>query len=330
MKVLVTGGCGYIGSHTVRALVNSGHDVLVLDNLVNGHRRAIDENVGFVAGDLEDRTLLAELFEAEKFDAVVHFAAFIEVGESVIDPLKFYQNNISNTLNLLQAMQTYGVKKMVFSSTCAVYGTPDTMPLTEELPCNPVSPYARAKYAIEWALEDCNTAWELGYTALRYFNAAGAASDGKIGEDHSPESHLIPIVLQVALGQREQVKIFGTDYDTPDGSCLRDYIHVEDLADAHVKALEVLAPGQKRIYNAGTGTPTSVRELIEVARKVTGHAIPAVEEGRRAGDVPELYANASKIRDDLGWQPRYAKLEDIVASAWKWHQAHPKGYDDRR
>ncbi len=330
MKVLVTGGCGYIGSHTVRALTAAGHHVVVLDSLVTGHRVALDERVPLIVGDLCDPKLLDDLFASEKFDAVVHFAAFIEVGESVTNPLKFYDNNVSNTINLLRAMQTHGVLKMVFSSTCAVFGTPDTMPLVETLPCNPASPYARAKYAVEWALEDSSTAWNLGYTALRYFNASGAASDGTIGEDHDPESHLIPIVLQVALGQREHVKIFGTDYDTPDGTCLRDYIHVEDLAAAHVAALEALEPGDKRVYNTGTGHGASVREIIDISRSVTGHPIPAIEAPRRPGDVPKLYADSSKIQRELGWSPEYTDLREIIASAWRWHESHPTGYNDKR
>lgn len=330
MKVLVTGGCGYIGSHTVRALAAAGHQVVVLDSLVTGHRVALDAKIPLIVGDLRDRTLLADLFESERFDAVVHFAAFIEVGESVRDPLKFYDNNVSNTINLLQAMQANGVRKIVFSSTCAVYGTPDTMPLVETLPCNPASPYARAKYAVEWALEDSSAAWQLGYAALRYFNAAGAASDATIGEDHDPESHLIPNVLKVALGQRESVKIFGTNYDTPDGTCLRDYIHVEDLATAHVAALEALQPGEKRIYNTGTGVGASVRDVIDVSRQVTGHPIPAIEEPRRPGDVPRLYADSGRIQQELGWSPKYTELREIVASAWRWHQSHPSGYGDKR
>jgi len=284
MKVLVTGGCGYIGSHTVRALGAAGHDVIVLDSLVTGHRGALEARVPLVVGDLCDRRMLDELFAAERFDAVVHFAAFIEVGESVRDPLRFYDNNVANTIHLLSAMQQGGVRRIVFSSTCAVYGTPETMPLVETMPCAPESPYARAKRAVEWMLEDCRAAWDLGFAALRYFNAAGAAADGAIGEDHNPETHLIPLVLQVALGQREHIKVFGTDYDTPDGTCLRDYIHVDDLADAHVRGLEVLQAGDSRFYNTGTGSAASVREVIELAREVTGHAIPVAEAPRRAGE----------------------------------------------
>lgn len=329
MNVLVCGGAGYVGSHAHRALLQAGHNVAVLDNLSAGHRQAVAPQARLVVGDLEDVALLDRLLSEEHFDAVMHFAACIEVGESVKNPLKFYHNNVGNSVRLLQAMQRHDVKRLVFSSTCAVYGIPDHMPLVEDMPRQPASPYARAKLAIEWALEDSATAWGLGFVALRYFNAAGAAADATIGEDHHPETHLIPNVLMVPLGQRENIRIFGTDYDTPDGTCLRDYVHVEDLADAHVKALEVLAPGQQRFYNAGTGHGASVREIVEVARKVTGHAIPVIEEDRRAGDVPRLYADASKIRADLGWTPKHMDLSGIIASAWAWHESHPHGFDDQ-
>jgi UDP-glucose-4-epimerase GalE len=330
MNVLVTGGAGYVGSHAVRALVRAGHTVLVLDNLSAGHAAAAAPPVKLVVGDLGDGTLLDELFEQTRFDAVMHFAAFIEVGESVIDPLRFYDNNTGNSVRLLRAVQRHGVKRFVFSSTCAIYGVPRRMPITEDMPREPASPYARAKLAVEWALTDSAAAWGLGFVALRYFNAAGAAADASLGEDHDPESHLIPNVLKVALGQREHVKIFGTDYDTPDGTCIRDYVHVEDLADAHVRAIETVRPGEQRFYNAGTGHGASVREIVEAARKVTGHAIPTVEVGRRGGDVPVLCADAAKIRRELGWSPRYLELRDIVASAWNWHRTHPQGFADQR
>jgi UDP-glucose 4-epimerase len=329
MKVLVSGGAGYVGSHAHRAVLQAGHDVVVFDNLSTGHRQAVAPRARLVVGDLEDVVLLDRLLQEERFDAVMHFAACIEVGESVRNPLKFYHNNVGNSVRLLQAMQRHNVTKMVFSSTCAVYGIPDRMPLVEDMPRVPASPYARAKLAVEWALEDSAVAWGLGFVALRYFNAAGAAADAAIGEDHHPETHLIPNVLMVPLGQRENVCIFGTDYDTPDGTCLRDYVHVEDLADAHVKALEVLRPGQQRFYNAGTGHGASVREIVNVARKVTGHPIPVVEEARRAGDVPRLYADASKIQKDLGWTPKHTDLPDIIAGAWAWHESHPWGFGDR-
>lgn len=327
MKVLVSGGAGYVGSHCVRALLEVGHDVVVLDNLSSGHAEAVSPRARLVVGDLEDVDLLDDLFQNERFEAVMHFAAFIEVGESVKSPLKFYRNNIGNSVRLLETMKNHGVLRFVFSSTCAVYGIPGRMPLIEDMPRSPESPYARAKLAVEWALEDSASAWGLGFVALRYFNAAGAAADGTIGEDHNPETHLIPNVLKVALGQSEAIRIFGTDYDTPDGTCVRDYVHVDDLAAAHVRALEILQPGEQRFYNTGTGHGVSVREVIETARRVTGHSIPLIEEGRRDGDVPVLYADVSKIRDELGWSPTRLDLKDIILSAWAWHETHPGGFD---
>lgn len=329
MKVLVTGGAGYVGSHCVRALVSAGHDVVVYDNLSAGHRRAVSPKARLVVGDLADVSGLDALIRAERFDSAMHFAAFIEVGESVKEPLKFYENNVANSVRLLSALKQHNIRKFVFSSTCAIFGTPEKMPLTETTPMSPASPYARNKLVVEWALADSATAWGLGFVALRYFNAAGAAADGTIGEDHDPETHLIPNVLKVALGQREAIRVFGTDYPTPDGTCVRDYVHVEDLAVAHVRALEVLRPGELRFYNTGTGQGASVREVVEVSRKVTGHPIPMIEEGRRAGDVPTLYADNALIRQELGWAPKYNDLESIVASAWNWHSNHPRGFDDR-
>jgi UDP-glucose 4-epimerase len=330
MKVLVTGGAGYVGSHCVRALVAAGHDIVVLDDLSSGHASAVSQKARLIVGALSDRDLLDDVFRIERFDAVMHFAAFIEVGQSVIDPLAFYENNVGNSVKLLKAMQRHGVMRLVFSSTCAIYGTPPRMPLSEDMNPAPASPYARAKLAVEWALADSAAAWGLGFTALRYFNAAGAAEDGTIGEDHDPETHLIPNVLKVALGQREHVKIFGTDYPTRDGTCVRDYVHVEDLASCHLLALTGVAAGTARYYNAGTGHGATVREVVDVSRKVTGHPIPIVEVARRAGDVPELYADSTRIRAELGWSPKYVKLHDIVASAWNWHRLHPNGFDDRR
>lgn len=329
MKVLVTGGAGYVGSHCVRALIAAGHDVVVYDNLCAGHRAAIAPGARLTVGDLSDRTALDAVLSTDRYDAAMHFAAFIEVGESVKEPLKFYENNVANSVRLLDALRRHDVRRFVFSSTCAIFGTPEKMPLVEDTPMSPASPYARNKLVVEWALADSADAWGLGFAALRYFNAAGAASDGTIGEDHDPETHLIPNVLKVALGQRDAVRIFGTDYPTPDGTCIRDYVHVDDLADAHVRALEVLQPGQKRYYNTGTGRGASVREVVDVSRRVTGHAIPVIEEGRRAGDVPVLYADSGLIQRELGWRPKYTDLHDIVASAWKWHSAHPNGFGDR-
>jgi UDP-glucose 4-epimerase len=329
MNVLVTGGAGYVGSHAVRALIEAGHAVVVLDNLSSGHAAAVCPQAKLIVGELGDEVLLDEVCGQTPFDAAMHFAAYIEVGESVVDPLKFYDNNVGNSVRLLRALQRHGVKRFVFSSTCAIYGVPDRMPITEDMPRAPASPYARAKVAVEWALEDSAQAWGLGFVALRYFNAAGAAGDATIGEDHDPESHLIPNVLKVALGQREHLLLFGTDYDTRDGTCERDYVHVEDLADAHVLAIGAVRPGEQRFNNAGTGHGATVRELVEVAREVTGHPIPVVEVERRPGDVPVLCADSSKIQRDLGWSPKYGNLRDIVASAWAWHRAHPNGFDDR-
>ncbi|MBN2561263.1 MAG: UDP-glucose 4-epimerase GalE [Phycisphaerae bacterium] len=329
MNVLVTGGAGYVGSHAVRALTEAEHAVVVLDNLSSGHAAAVSPPARLVVGEVGDETLLDEVFDQTPFDAVMHFAAYIEVGESVVDPLKFYDNNVGNSVRLLRAVQRHGVKRFVFSSTCATYGLPERMPITEDTPQQPASPYARAKLAVEWAMADSAVAWGLGMVALRYFNAAGAASDATIGEDHDPESHLIPNLLKVALGQREHLDLFGTDYDTPDGTCVRDYVHVDDLADAHVRAIEVVQPGEQRYYNVGTGRGVTVRELVEVAREITGHSIPVVEVGRRSGDVPVLYADPSRIRRELGWAPRFENVRDIVASAWAWHQSHPNGFADR-
>ncbi|RIK66216.1 MAG: UDP-glucose 4-epimerase GalE [Planctomycetota bacterium] len=329
MKLLVTGGAGYVGSHAVRALTQAGHEVCVLDNLSAGHAAAVSPQARLIVGDLEDPVLLDGVFRLGRFDAVMHFAAFIEVGESVVSPLKFYNNNVGNTVRLLTAMERHAVRRLVFSSTCAVYGTPEKMPMTEDTPRNPQSPYARAKLTVEWVLADSAAAWGLGAVALRYFNAAGAAADGAIGEDHDPETHLIPNVLKVALGQRECVNIFGTDYPTPDGTCVRDYVHVDDLAEAHLSAIDTVEPGAFRAYNAGTGAGASVREVVAAARQVTGHPIPVVVSPRRAGDVPVLCADATRIRAQLGWRPRHVDLKGIIASAWKWHKTHPRGFDDR-
>ena len=282
-----------------------------------------------MVGSVGDEALLDDLFGRERFDAVMHFAAFAEVGESVDDPLRYYDNNVGNSVRLLRAMQRHGVVRFVFSSTCATFGVPDRMPITEDVPQGPSSPYGRTKLAVEWALADSASAWGLGFVSLRYFNAAGAAADGSIGEDHNPETHLIPNVLKVALGQREHLQVFGTDYETRDGTCVRDYVHVDDLADVHVLAVDVLQPEEQRYYNVGTGCGATVREVVEAAREVTGHPIPVVETPRRPGDPPELYADSSKIRRELGWSPKLGSLRDIVASAWAWHSAHPRGFAAR-
>lgn len=327
MRVFVTGGAGYVGSHCVKRLVAGGHEVTVFDNLSYGHRAAVDPQARFVQGDLRDAEVLRGLLRPGSFDAVMHFAAWLNVGESVTKPLMYYRNNVSNTLNLLEALQGADIKRFVFSSTCAIYGVPEDLPITEDLPKNPINPYGATKLAVEWMLRDSAGAWGLGSVALRYFNASGASADGSIGEDHKPEVHLIPLVLQVALGQRPHISVFGTDYPTPDGSCIRDYIHVEDLAEAHRLAIEDIRPGQAEAFNVGTGRGHSVFEVISAARNVTAHAIPTQISQRRPGDPPSLYADNSRIRRRFGWEPRFTDLERVVTSAWNWHRAHPRGYD---
>lgn len=325
MRLFVTGGAGYVGSHCVRRLLDAGHSVTVFDNLSYGHRAAVDARAAFVQGDLADagavRTALTQ-----GYDGVLHFAGFINVGESVREPLMYYQGNVVNTLNLLEAMRDAAVRRMVFSSTCAIYGTPQTLPIHEDLPKQPISPYGASKLVVEWLLADCAAAWGLGAVALRYFNASGASSDTVIGEDHQPEFHLIPLVLQVALRQRENIQVFGTDYPTPDGSCVRDYIHVEDLAEAHLRAIEELSPGAFEAYNVGTGRGHSVLEVVQAAREVTGHAIPVVVAPRRPGDPPELYANAARLQTRFSWRPQHTELSETIRSAWRWHSANPQGY----
>ncbi len=326
MRIFVTGGAGYVGSHCVKRLVADGHDVTVYDSLVYGHRAAVDPKAEFVEGDLADAEKLRRVVAPGRFDAVMHFAAFLFVGESVEKPLLYYRNNVANTLNLLEAMEASRVTRMVFSSTCAVYGDAEELPLTEDLPKNPINPYGASKLAVERILQDCAPAWGLGSVALRYFNASGAASDGTIGEDHDPEIHLIPLVLQVALGQRSHIGIFGTDYPTPDGTCIRDYVHVEDLAEAHLMAIKGCQPGRAEAFNVGTGRGNSVLEVVAAARRVTGHPIPTKVSGRRAGDPAALYADSDKLQKRFGWVPRIVELERIVETAWRWHSGHPAGY----
>ncbi len=330
MRVLVTGGAGYVGSHCVRGLCDGGHEVVVYDSLAKGHRQAVDPRASLVVGDLADLALLSGTFTANRFDAVMHFAAFAEVGESVRDPLAYYRNNVVNSVGLLEVMREHGVANIVFSSSCAVYGIPPSVPITEDMPKNPISPYGRTKLAMEWTLADSAAGWGLGATALRYFNAAGAATDGGIGEDHAPESHLIPKVLRVALGQGDRVDIYGADYATPDGSCVRDYVHVEDLATVHRSALETQVAGRFRCYNVGTGVGVSVKELIEAARTVTGHPIPASIAPRRPGDPPALFADPSRAARDLGWRPAFTDIRRTIETAWKWHRGHPNGFGDGR
>ncbi|MBI4718494.1 MAG: UDP-glucose 4-epimerase GalE [Planctomycetes bacterium] len=328
MRVFVTGGAGYVGSHCVRELCNAGHDVTVFDNLVGGHRQAVDPRATFVAGDLSDTALLGRTFAANRFDAVMHFAALLDVNESTRKPLPYYRNNVAYTVSLLELMQIRGIARLIFSSTCATYGVPPSAPITEDMPQHPINPYGRTKLAIEWALRDSAAAWGLGATALRYFNAAGAASDGTIGEDHRPEYHLIPVVLEAALGKREGIRIFGTDYPTRDGTCVRDYVHVEDLAVVHRLALESQPPGVFCYYNVGTGRGVSVRELVDAAREVTGADIPASPAPRREGDPPELYADPAKITRELGWRPAHTDIRTTIETAWRWHRSHPQGYGE--
>ncbi len=327
MRILVTGGAGYIGSHAVRLFLARGHDVWVYDNLSMGHRAAVPSE-RLIAADLCETQRLDHALMLHRIEAVVHFAAFAFVGESVTNPAKYYQNNLVNTLNLLDALQRHKISRIVFSSTCATYGVPEIVPITEDEKQKPINPYGNTKLAVEHALADYAAAYGWGFAALRYFNAAGAAPDGGIGEDHDPETHLIPLVLQTALGQRPAIEIFGVDYPTPDGTCIRDYIHVDDLADAHLLALEALAPGKQLRYNLGTGRGYSVREVIAAAEEVTGKKVPVVVGPRRAGDPPELVAASEKVQRELGWRPKYTDLRSVVESAWKWHKAHPKGYED--
>ncbi len=325
MKILVIGGAGYVGSHTVRKLLENDHEVWVYDNLSRGHRGSVPAG-RLLAGELSDRMRLQEIFIDHEIEAVMHFAAFALVGESVAQPAMYYQNNVSATLELLEAMRAAGVWRIVFSSTTATYGQPEKIPIAETTPQLPINPYGFTKLVIEHALTDYAHAYGFGCAALRYFNAAGASPAGDIGEDHDPESHLIPLVLQTALGQRERIGIFGDDYPTPDGTCIRDYIHVDDLADAHLRALKLLEPGSNLQLNLGTGVGHSVKSVIEACRRVTGHPIPTTVEARRPGDPAELVADSSLAQRVLGWKPAYVDIEQIVATAWNWHSAHPRGY----
>jgi UDP-glucose 4-epimerase len=325
MRILVTGGAGYIGSHTVRTLLARGHDVRVYDSLVFGHRAAVPAD-RLIVGDLRDADALDHALLIHRIEAVVHFAAFAFVGESVTDPAKYYQNNVVNTLTLFERMRRHGVKRLVFSSTCATYGTPDKVPITEDTPQRPINPYGRTKLMIEQAMADFASAYGWGCTALRYFNAAGAAADGSIGEDHDPETHLIPLVIQAAMKKRPHVEVFGADYPTPDGTCIRDYIHVEDLGEAHALALEKTEPGQFRAFNLGTGRGYSVREVIRTVEKVSSLSVPVKYGPRRPGDPPELVAHPAKAMKELGWKPRYVDLEEIARTAWEWQRTHPNGF----
>lgn len=321
--ILVTGGAGYIGSHAVQALQKAGYGIIVLDNLVYGHREIIEKTlqVELIVGDISDRAFLDDLFARYPIAAVMHFAAYIFVGESVTNPAMYYRNNVMGTLTLLEAMVAANVKHIVFSSTCATYGIPQFMPLTEDHPQNPINPYGNTKLMVEKILADFDTAYGLKSVCFRYFNAAGADPQGRLGEDHNPETHLIPLVLLTALGQREAISIFGTDYSTPDGTCIRDYIHVVDLADAHILGLEyLLKGGESNAFNLGNGNGFSVREVIETAKIVTGKFIKVVEREPRPGDSPILVGSSEKAQKILGWQPQYCDLKDIISHAWNWHQ----------
>lgn len=323
MAILVTGGAGYIGSHSVLTLQKAGYEVIILDSLVYGHQDLV-ENVlkaKLIVGNTCDRALLREVFANHKIDAVMHFAAYAYVGESVTEPAKYYDNNVVGTLTLLEAMLEANVKTFVFSSTCATYGVPDSVPITEDQSQNPINPYGATKLMVERILQDFSHAYDFRSVCLRYFNAAGADPEGNLGEDHNPETHLIPLVLQTALGQRESVSVFGTDYDTPDGTCIRDYIHVLDIAQAHILALKYLMDnGATDVFNLGNASGFSVKEVIETARKITGKEIKAEFGDRRPGDPPALVGSGAKAQKILGWQPAYSNLDDIISHAWQWHQ----------
>ncbi|MDR2133391.1 MAG: UDP-glucose 4-epimerase GalE [Clostridiales Family XIII bacterium] len=328
MSVLICGGAGYIGSHCARELKKEGFDCLIFDNLSEGHRAAVGD-LPLIVGDLLDESALESVFASHEIDAVLHFAAFALVGESVKRPLEYYRNNVVGTINLLRAMQKRGVKRIVFSSTCAVYGEPARMPIAEDAPAAPVNPYGETKLAVERMLAACDAAHGIKSVCLRYFNAAGAAPDGDIGEDHALETHLIPLIFKVALGLGEKLTVYGNDHPTKDGGCVRDYIHVLDLADAHARALRhLLDGGESRAYNLGTGKGASVFEVIETASRVSGRDIPYEIAARRAGDPAVLIASADKIRRELGWKPQRGELETILADAWRWHHTHPSGYGD--
>jgi UDP-glucose 4-epimerase len=329
MNVLVVGGAGYIGSHCVRQLAAAGHRPVVIDNLVYGHRRAVAPAVPFYETGLGDEAAVRAVLAKERIELVMHFAAFCYVGESVNDPLKYYLNNVVATLHLLKAMLAADVRKFVFSSTCATYGIPATLPLVETMPQHPINPYGQTKLDVENALKALAQAHGLSFAAFRYFNAAGAAEDGAIGEDHDPETHLIPLAIDAALGRRPSLQLFGTDYPTPDGTCLRDYVHVDDLSRAHIAVFGRLAtPGTGLFYNLGTGRPTSNREVIRAVEKISGRKVPLAEAPRRAGDPPALYADATRAQRELGWKVKFADIESIVATAWQWHAVHPNGFGD--
>lgn len=330
MTIAVLGGAGYIGSHTVAQLVKAGQDVVVLDNLITGHKRAVDPKARFYQGDIRDYHFLSQVFSKEKIDGVIHFAAFSIVPESMKDPLKYFDNNTSGMITLLEAMKQFGIKKIVFSSTAATYGEPKQVPIHEDDPQVPTNPYGESKLAMEKIIKWADVAYGIKFVALRYFNVAGAMPDGSIGEDHHPETHLIPIILQAAAGTRDGLQIFGDDYPTKDGTNVRDYVHVVDLADAHILAMKYLSEGNdSNAFNLGSATGFSNLEILNAARKVTGQPIPAKIGPRRPGDPSTLIAASDKARTILGWKPKFDDVEQVIATAWNWHQTHPEGFGDK-
>ena len=327
MAILVLGGAGYIGSHLVRELISAGRDVVVADNLATGFQQAVHPKARFYRTDIRDRAGLDHLFQREQIEGVIHFAAYSQVGESMQNPLKYYNNNLGGTITLLESMIAHDVKRIVFSSTAAVYGIPDRCPIPESDRTEPINPYGETKLAMEKLMRWADSSNQLKYVALRYFNAAGADLSGEIGEAHDPETHLIPLILQVSNGQREKILIFGSNYPTRDGTCVRDYVHVTDLAQGHILALDYLMNGgESDVFNLGNGVGFTVKEIIDIARKITGHPIPAEIAPKRDGDPAELVASSEKARTVLGWKPKLCDIETIVSSAWKWHQSHPDGY----
>ena len=330
MRILVLGGAGYIGSHTVYELIDAGEEVVIIDNLETGHIEAVHPKAKFYKGDLRDKAFVDSVLDQEKdIDAVIHFAANSLVGESMVNPLKYYDNNLCGTKTMVQSLVEHGIDKIVFSSTAATYGEPEKVPIVETDRTEPTNTYGETKLSMEKMFKWTASAHDLRYVSLRYFNACGAHPNGKIGEAHNPETHLIPLILQVPNGKREYISIFGNDYDTKDGTCVRDYIHVNDLAQAHILALKYLGDGKDRnIFNVGNGVGFTVKEVVETARKVTGHPIPAKEEPRRSGDPSMLIASSAKAKEVLGWNPQYADLETIIGTAWKWHKSHPNGYQN--
>ncbi|ETN93140.1 UDP-glucose 4-epimerase [Gammaproteobacteria bacterium MOLA455] len=325
MNILLTGGAGYVGSACLRLLKDSGHRVVAFDNLVEGHADAVD-GADLVIGDIRDTSLLEKTLRDHEIEAVMHFAAATNVGESVVNPAYHYDNNVGGTLSLLNAMVAAGVKKILFSSTCATYGLNPSSPMAEDAEQDPCSPYARTKLAVEWMIRDFSHTYDMGFTLLRYFNAAGASTDGRFGEYHHPETHLIPLVLQDILDGPKALKVFGNDYATEDGTCIRDYVHIEDLASAHLLAMEAIEQNTQEVYNIGTGNGQSVLDIIKACELVSGHKVKYTIVGRRPGDAPELVADPLKLQTRLGWKPRYTKIEDTVRTAWAWHKNRPNGY----